>query len=625
MDIVSQHIIDLGILAGLTLTAGGSGRLLLLQTGIPFASLGENAIFATAVGFGALSYAVFLLGAFHLLYAISIYVLLGLFFILAVFGWFTSRRTIAAPPLPKNIASNFDRIAGILLLIALIADLLFVLTPAVGKDALSYHLAVPRQYLSFHGFYFIPGNLFSNYPLNGEMAFMIGLALRGDILAKGIHYVMALLTLSGVWLFTKQHTANTSFVFLPMLIFFTIPSVFLNAHLAYTDITLTCYVFLAVFAYVNWLNRHHSGWLVLSAVFTGFAASTKYSGLFLPFLGCLGIFCASRNNRWAIKRALYFLGLYLAVTIIIGSPFYIKNWIFTGNPFYPFFYAIFGGKGWDLEQARVYDLFLQNLGMGRRLLDYLLLPWNISFHSQMNSPRFDGVLGPIFILTLPFAVGIRNMPLSVKVSLTCAGFMFLFWAGSAQQIRYLLAVFPFLAITTGYIVSYYLKRKPVFAVLILIVVTGLVINGYHIAKDFNKIKPLRYITGHEDRDAFLSRVIPSYGMFRHINTHLPEDTKLFFIYMKNLGFLCDRNYYSDSMLESYTLQKILKQSQSSEDVFAFLNEKGFTHILYDIRYILGKYSTFSEKESALFLTFQNKFLKLIKSDKNIYYLYRIYR
>ena len=203
--------------------------------------------------------------------------------------------------------------------------------------------------------------------------------------------------------------------------------------------------------------------------------------------------------------------------------------------------------------------------------------------------------------------------------------MFLFWAGSAQQIRYLIPVFPCLAITTGYIISTYRRQKILFTLLILSVVTGLGMNGYHIAKDFIKIKPLRYVTGREDRNAFLSRVIPSYDMFRYINTHLPQDAKIFLIYMKNIGYLCDRNYYSDSMFESYTLQKILQRSVSPEQVCDGLTEKGFTHILYDIRYILGEYSSFSENERSLFIAFNNRFLKQVKIDKNIYYLCRIER
>jgi hypothetical protein len=90
-----------------------------------------------------------------------------------------------------------------------------------------------------------------------------------------------------------------------------------------------------------------------------------------------------------------------------------------------------------------------------------------------------------------------------------------------------------------------------------------------------------------------------------------------------LGYLCDRPYYSDSMFESYTIQKILGQSATPEDVCAHLREGGFTHMLYDINYVSGEMSTFSEQEKDLFFAFKEKCLVLTNAEKERYYLYRL--
>lgn len=76
------------------------------------------------------------------------------------------------------------------------------------------------------------------------------------------------------------------------------------------------------------------------------------------------------------------------------------------------------------------------------------------------------------------------------------------------------------------------------------------------------------------------------------------------------------------MFESYTIQKILTQSETATDVYDSLRERGFTHILYDINYVFGNMSTFSAQEKSLFLTFQKDHLELIKADQERYYLYR---
>ncbi len=667
---ISRHLADFICVSGITLLAIGLGRLALHKAGMKFAASGERVIFSAGAGFGILSYSVFVLGASQLLYPVAIYILLGGCAVLAIAGWafqkdsailsFLRKQESTAPlsdsrnyllskqestaPLSdsRNYLLSFlrkqestaplsdshfrwnDRLLGLLLLAGLLAGFLLVLTPAIGNDSLTYHLAVPQLFLKHHGFCFISGNIFSQYPLNSEMLFLLGLVLRGDVLAKGIHFVMALFTLLGMWQFVKRHLSNTAFLFLPPLLFYTIPSVFETAHMAYNDLTLAFYTFLAIYAFTNWSETRETAWLILCGVFCGIAMGTKYSALLMPFVGCLGILCVCRHhNEMDPRVVLRLICAYGLCAVVVGSPFYIKNWVLAGNPLYPFFHEIFGAKGWDANQARYYDLFLQNLGMGRNLWDYLLLPWNLSFHAKMSSPQFDGILGPVFILTLPFAAGIRKFPVSMKIMMVYCLFSFLFWMFSAQQIRYLIPLFPFLCIMTGHILDLYRKQKLIFMLLAICVGGSLIFNGYHIIQDFRKIRPLRVGIGLEERDAFLSRMIPSYGMFQYVNTHLPKETKVFFIYMRNQGYLCDRPYYSDSMFESYTIEKILAQSPTIKEVCFDLKKRGITHILYDINYVTGKFSTFSDEAKAKFLAFQEAHLELVKVEKGRYHLFKV--
>jgi len=620
-----QHTLNLLFLAGISLIAIGLGRLILCSAGIKVISFGEYVVFSLGLGFGILSYSVFLLGALQFLYPVALYILIGLCAPLALAGWLSlrCRLEIKTKSSFKTRLSFWDQCVGDILIACLLVGFLLVLTPAFGKDALTYHLAVPKLFLKHHGIYFVPGNIFAHYPLNTEMLYIVGLALRGDVLAKGIHFVMALCILLGMWQFARHHISEIAFVPLALLVFYTIPSVFVTSHMAYSDLAASFYTFLALYAFVNWFSRREERWLILCGVLSGVAISTKYAALLLPFIGCLGILWACRHHRASGQHALRLLLIYVTCTVVVGSPFYIRNWIMTGNPLYPFLYKIFDGRGWDPEQARLYDLFHHGLGMGRGLLDYLLLPWNVSVNARMHSPQFDGVLGPVFILTLPFAIGMRKIAVGAKIAMAYCLFAFMFWASSVQQIRYLMPVFPFLAIMTAYVLSYYRRHRAVFGVLVVLIAGSLGFNAYHIVKDVLKIRPVGVITGIEDRNGFLNRMIPSYAMFQYVKTHLPEDSKIFLIYMRNLGYLCDRPYYSDSMFESYTIQKILAQSSTPEEVYVSLKERDFTHILYDIDYIYGNMSTFSAHEKALFLAFKKQYLELIRTEKGRYYLYRL--
>ena len=510
--------------------------------------------------------------------------------------------------------SAWDRPAVFLLGVVLLAGFLLVLTPETGKDALIYHLAVPKLYLRHHGFFFIPGNVFAGYPLLGEMHYLLALFIQNDILAKAMHYAVLCGTLLGIGLFIRFLMRENGFPALSMLIFVTIPSVFAVSHAAYNDLFVTFFTLASVYSFLRWSEEKSHIWLILCAIFSGSAAACKYTALLLVPLGCLGILWINFRHKTGALQALRHIALYAAGAFIAGSPFYLKNWIVTGNPFYPFFYDIFGGLGWDADQARLYDLFIQNLGMGKGLMDYLLLPWNLSFRAKLDSPQFDGILGPVFFLTLPFLIGKRHWETPVRVIIVYAFFTFLFWASSAQQIRYLIPLFPLLAIVTGAILTRYRNQKPIFGLLILIITGSLAFNGYHLFRDFMKVRPLNVAVGLESRDEFLTRMIPAYPMYRFVNQELPPESRVFLIYMKNFTYLCERACYSDAMFEAHTLQKILRRSTSPAEVRDLLKTYGFTHLLYDKTYLLSDLSPLSPEEKSLFLSFRESYLALVRQS-----------
>ena len=132
-----------------------------------------------------------------------------------------------------------------------------------------------------------------------------------------------------------------------MLIFLSIPSVFAVSHVAYNDLFVTFFTLAAIYSFFRWSEQRLTAWLILCGIFSGSAAACKYTALLLTPLGCLGILWFASRRKTETRQALRLLALYVAAAFIAGSPFYLKNWIVTGNPFYPFFYGIFGGRGWD--------------------------------------------------------------------------------------------------------------------------------------------------------------------------------------------------------------------------------------------------------------------------------------
>ena len=618
--ILFQQGMTILYLAGWCLIMSGIGRLCLSTVAIRLASPGEGLFLSAGIGIAITGYAVFLLGVTGSLDPSGIHLLLISLALFSVAGWLRPIRTASAAPSGRSV---WELSASLLLGILLLAGFVLTLTPETGKDALIYHLAVPKLYLLHHGFYFIPGNAFAGYPLLGEMHYLLALFLQNDILAKAMNYALLCGTLLGIGLFARHVLQNQKFPNLSMLIFVSIPSVFTVSHAANNDLFVTFFTLAAIYSFFRWSGHRLTAWLILCGLFSGSAAACKYTAILTTPLGCLGILWLAYRSGNRAQETLRRLAFYVTAALIAGIPFYLKNWTVMGNPFYPFFYGIFGGRGWDPDQARLYDLFIQNLGMGRNLLDYLLLPWNLSLRAKMDSPEFDGILGPIFLLTLPFLAALRRWETPLRMMLTYALLTFFFWASSAQQIRYLIPLFPLLALVTGAILTRYRSRKKIFGLLLCIIAGSLAFNGYHIAREFMKIGPIRFTVGLESRDYFLTRTLPPYTMYRFINQDLPPDARIFLIYMKNYTFLCDRDCYADAMFEAHTLQRVLQEESSAAGIGNRLKAMGFTYILYDEAYLLGGPSPLSAEEKTLFLDFQAGHLSSVHRE-GPYRLYRLF-
>ena len=594
------------LLVAWSLLTIGLGRRCLTPFSLVFASRAEDLFFSAGIGLTVMAYGVFLLGLAGALSPHPLWLFLATAGLIALTGW---RRPFPATSPQPALRPSWDRLAALLLALLLLALLPLVFTPETGKDALIYHLAVPKHYLMHGGFYFVPGNVFAGYPLLAEMHYLLALFLKNDILAQGMHLTLLGATLLGIGLLICRSSRKGAFPALSMLAFASIPSVFTVAHAAYNDLFVAFFTLAALYAFLRWSQEPVLAWIVLSGILVGAAVSCKYTALLLPPLGVLGILWRLRKSHRGLRLLFAALFAFLMATFVTGAPFYLKNWITLGNPFYPFFHEFFGGRGWDADQARLYSLFIFDLGLGREWVDYLLLPWNLSFRAQMDSPRFDGILGPIFLVTLPFLLGKRHWLSPVPMILFFLLATFLFWASTAQQIRYLIPQFALAAVVVGAILARYRKQRYVFSFILLLVGGSLAFNGWHIAGEIAKTRPLAAAWGRESREAFLTRMIPAYPLYRLVNEELPPESRVFLIYMKNFTFLCERDCYSDALFEVHSLQKILRASASPEGVRSRLRKEGFTHLLYDEHLVLGEPSPLSFEEKDIFLTFREGHLE----------------
>jgi hypothetical protein len=79
-------------------------------------------------------------------------------------------------------------------------------------------------------------------------------------------------------------------------------------------------------------------------------------------------------------------------------PWLVKNAIDTGNPLFPLFSSVVGGR--SLPRAPQVDVFTYRQALyGESWLDILLVPLRVfATGRDANPAQFDGVLNPIWLL-----------------------------------------------------------------------------------------------------------------------------------------------------------------------------------------------------------------------------------
>lgn len=515
--------------------------------------------------------------------------------------------------------------AQIILASLILLALSLAWVPAFSTDALVYHLAVPKAFLEAGGLVNLPNNIYSYFPQQMEMLYLFALALGSDSLAQLTGMGIVLLLMLALWQYYRQH-GSESYAWLVPLVFISTPTFFGIASSAYVDLQAATYVFLAYYSWENACTRKQFGWYFLMALFAGAAVATKLTVVIILPLALLGLAIHGRSHKNTGQVAGQCLILVLG-SLILLLPWLARNYYFTGNPVAPFFLTFFGGENimnWDITRSQQQFQYYSSFGMGHGIQDFLLLPINLTFFSAPDSLKFDGQIGILYFLLLPALFGLRRKSLPM---VTVFLVLLVFWFIQTQYIRLLAPAFAFLSILLvqgleqGYQKHAASIGKNEKYFLTLLLTMGLLFNTSIIVKEWLRVQPLSYLLNKENRDQFLTRQISAYPMYRDTNNRVEQKDKVLLVYMRNLGYLMDRPYYSDTFFEAHTLKKIIDDGVYAEDILMRLNKLGITHILFNYQFVFGENSAFSLGERAILKNLLVRHAEQI-SRKNEFFLYR---
>lgn len=328
----------------------------------PGRALGLSVGLALALGLGVLSILTLILGVYGALERVTAGAMLalggvsGLAFLLGYRRW--SWPSEAGPTWSAALIP-----AG--LLIPLVAPLAIAglgasLPPGLiwsgenrAYDALEYHLEGPREYFDAGRIAFLPHNVYTSFPQQMEMLYLlqmhvVGGSLRGAITAQWLHLWC---TLAAVAVLAAAAPRGLPRWIVAALAGSTPWLPYLGA-LAYVEGGLLLFTAVAAGLVLEDL-RSGGPTRVRDAVAIGLclglAGGCKYTALALVAAGLLSAWVLTlKGTWWSRLRTALVCGV---TTAVVFSPWLVRNAAFTGNPVYPFAYSWFGGKAWSAEQA----------------------------------------------------------------------------------------------------------------------------------------------------------------------------------------------------------------------------------------------------------------------------------
>jgi 4-amino-4-deoxy-L-arabinose transferase-like glycosyltransferase len=629
---LGQVALDVALWLGVLIIAVGSGLRLVNLMKHSLSSI-EQVLFGLGVGGAVLGYAVMGLGWVGLLSSVWV-ALLGA----SLLGWQIAR------PQPLHVAWRTLRLvlprprrrlewllAGVAMF-CLALGWVWALAPPYAFDALVYHLRQVRLYLAAHSLFIAIDSAYAGFPGLLQMLFAFTQALGGDSAPQLLHFTFLPATILGAAALGRRlwHLELTWPI---AALLTTVPTVSLVATWPYVDVALMFYTLLFFYALVLWLQDTRWQWLVLAAILCGLAMEIKYTALWYPLAAAGLMLVRLRRDGW---RSTWLRWACLSgVAALVAAPWYLRNWVLTGNPIYPY---VWGGPAWDAGRTAWWDRV--GSGLATQPWRLLIAPWEMTIFGVEGRAGYQATLGPLLLALLPAILAEwRHLNHEEKRGLgwiaLFGGTLYAIWlwgvARSAllMQSRLLLPIFPLV----GLAAALALHRLPaldtralsiswMFRVAIALV---LALHVFTVVSNFIRDHPFAPLLGSEARNAYVGRRVgTAYTAVMQSISELPESAKILFLWEPRT-YHCQRVCLPDSLYDN--LVYWVRQYGEMSHLIRALSTQGVTHVLLNRAIFEAAVQQGSDPISSEALNvlaeLQAHHLESIYDDGVAYVLYRL--
>jgi 4-amino-4-deoxy-L-arabinose transferase-like glycosyltransferase len=486
--------------SGMALTAGG-------RVGIDDGLRRRLTIFS--IGFAALALLVFALGLAH---AFNRWALIAV----VAAGASAALFFLPGEVPPARAAWRAYRGAPRWLLLAAAAivalDIFLASAPPTSGDATAYHLSAPKEWLQAGHLFPIWWDWNTFQPFSTEMHLALAQALEGGRAAMTVSGVLGAFSVACVYGLARE-LAGTRAAAVAALVWVAQGMFLWEATGGFVELVLAGFVALGLW---HVLASRKSGRLLDAAwagLVIGIAAGTKYHGLvFVPVFALLVAALARGPATRRLLAAVAFCAL-----AAVAAPWYVRNWIVTGNPVYPFAAGTFGGR--YLDASARYDLDQSLAGYG--------LPgiWRLPFFPLeflLRTDRYERgySFSPALFVLPPIAIALGGRWARL-LGVAILAYLLVWWEVMHQVTRYLLPVLPLAAVLAGWVAVALWERGRSGRAVVLAVAAITAVPLVAITALFTwRIAP--GALGTERQGPFVQRLTGTYDAFRWLDRNLPK-------------------------------------------------------------------------------------------------------
>jgi hypothetical protein len=240
----------------------------------------------------------------------------------------------------------------------------------------------------------------------------------------------------------------------------------------------------------------------------GFASTTKLLGVWAIFATAVVVLLARPPEGVDRKQRLRESIGVAALGLLCVIPWLVRTWVVAGNPLYPMFFRVFGGREWTAEGwPRIQHYFLlMNTPPGLAPTQANLLLGRI------------GLVGLALVTSFIVWRATRNSPLAVPARFA-AFFTVGALLGSGFNLRFLMAAYPSVCLCAGVRLARF-RRAPALAVVLCVLLGASALRSQLRAGGGTAFS---VASGTMSRDAYLRSMLDDYPIVEYANANLPRD------------------------------------------------------------------------------------------------------